>query len=333
MQELDIISVLEHCGCRKVRVYGEEVRSTCPDEAMHSRGMDRNPSFSARVNLDGYSPYLCQACGLKGTMEFLAREHGLPQYMPERKRKVDPEDWFPADNRKLWGGQEEDPGPMFPPEASLKPYQGGIPRYLMQRGVKLDTANVWELGYDREYKRAVFTIRDTRGRLRGVCGRAIFGGQKPKYCHYSMDKQTNLLLPFVDYDRYQDFIRPEKRLVCYGEHMVPKDVRRLVVTEGHLDVVMSWQAGAFAVGLQGSSPSDEQVQTILGLLDRRGDIVMAFDPDEAGDKGRAELYEKIDGRVPLYNITFQPKTDPAKMVLEDAGAYRDLVDGARIYQC
>jgi DNA primase len=222
---------------------------------------------------------------------------------------------------------------MFPPEASLKPYQGGIPRYLVNRGVELETAKRWELGYDREFKRAVFTIRDVLGRLRGVCGRTIYKGKKPKYCHYSWDSRELKLAPFVDYDRYRDFLRPEKRLVCYGEHMIQAPIRRLLVTEGHLDVVMSDQAGVPAAGLQGARPSDEQVAIILELLDRDGEVVMAFDPDEAGDIGRQELYTKIDGRVPLYNVTFAAKTDPAKMVLEDAGAYRDLVAAARIYRC
>jgi len=332
MRELDLISVLEQCGCRRVRAYGDEVRSTCPEEANHSRGMDRNPSFSARINPDGYSPYFCQACGLKGTVEYLALEHGMPQYMPEKGRKYDPEDWFPAENRKLWGGDEET-CILMPPEELLRRFQGGIPRYLVERGVELETAKRWELGFDREFKRAMFTIRDRLGRFRGVCGRALFKQQKPKYCHYSWDTREEKLVPWVDYNRHKEFLRVEKRLICYGENMVQAPVKRLLVTEGHLDVVLSDQAGVPAVGLQGSKPSDEQVATILELLDRDGELVVGLDQDQYGREGRDELIAKLDGRVPLFDPRFPEGKDPADLVLEDPGAYCELVASARVIQC
>jgi hypothetical protein len=311
MDQEAAINLLENLGCRRIRVRGPEVSATCPNETSHDRGQDRHPSFSARIDPDGPSPFLCYACNdFRGTLEWLGAERG---FLDVEFVQLDVDErWFTG--RHLF---ENHDGVFFPPESNLKKFAGSVPGYVLNRGFSVETAKYWELGFDQEFDRAIFVVRDVNQRLRGVSGRAIYDRQKPKYLHYSWDNRAQELVPFVRHDRGDDFVKFEKSQVCYGEHLIARGEGVasdcVVVCEGHFDAIRLWEAGFAAAALMGSSPTDRQVQTLVELMPRRGHVTMAFDPDSAGRKCRDLLTQKLLGRVPLFEATFPTGYDPASV--------------------
>jgi len=321
MDEPTIHMVLERLGCRKIRTRGDEVWATCPNESNHYNGTDNNPSFSARIEPDGKSPCSCFACDLSDLLEHLATICGIPGFNDYVYAGIDkPDDWIhmPANNRGIFGFTEETGGPMFPPERALEIFERALHRTLSDRGFGVDVAKAWELLYDRVNGRAIFVVRDRMGRLRGVSGRAVRNGQRPKYLHYSWDTAESRFWPRKESGRESDFVPFEKSALLYGEHMVDWDRagptrQLLVVVEGQTDVLRSWQAKWNAVAPFGSSVSPTQISTIIGLVPRGGGVLIASDADAAGRSLERKIRQGIGDRVPLYGVDLPEGSDPADM--------------------
>ena len=323
MTEHDIIRCLGILGCRKVRPRGVEVWSTCPNEGGHQRGSDNNPSFSVRVEPSAASPCSCFACDLKDVFEHLVSLRGIHGFAKSIGPKLyRPDDFYalPASNKGVFFS--DDTSPFFPPERGLIPYRGRVHRTILDRGFTVDTAKAWELGVDSDGRRAIFVVRDRKGRLRGISGRATEKGQKPKYLHYSWDTRHLQFTLRKEYGRILDFEKFAVSRVLYGEHMIcwdnVSDERRfIVVCEGPTDVLWLWQAGYQAVAVQGSSISAEQCQTLLDLLPMGGAIVLGADGDAAGHKLTNGIRERLGDRVPILLPAWEKGADPASTKVAD----------------
>ena len=121
--------------------------------------------------------------------------------------------------------------------------------------------------YDRFRHRILFPIRDERGRMAGFGARIINPDDVPKFLN---SPQT----PIFDKGR-----------LLYGLDRARKAIRaaeQAVIVEGYLDVIALHQAGfANTVSPMGTALTDHQ----LYLLKRfTKSIVLALDPDAAGDK-------------------------------------------------
>ena len=326
MDEGSARTLLEQLGCKRIKVLGHQIQATCPFEENHYRG-DRNPSFGARLDDAGKSPYFCHGCHQKGTLEWLAVDNGMENLVPDWKpKKIKSDRWMkkiPSTNR---GGlfdylYKEDKQPAFFNDIYLEPFTGVLSGALVKRGVTVETAKEWELGVDKENGRAIFVLRDVEGRVALVKGRDTTGRSKVKYIAYVLDKESHKLVPRIDYKREQDFKRPTKSLFLYGEYQAKKVLdgeleRRsldLVLVEGEVDVLKVWQWGWNVVGLIGSYPSDEQCEKIVKLIPKGGRLIVIMDNDKAGKKCVKELYEKLKDRVPFFNVVLPEGTDPAEM--------------------
>ena len=121
--------------------------------------------------------------------------------------------------------------------------------------------------YDRFRNRLMFPIRDERGRMAGFGARILNPEDIPKFLN---SPQTAIF---------------DKGRLLYGLDQARKAIRardQVVIVEGYLDVLALHQAGyANTVSPMGTALSEQQLY-LLKRYSRR--IVLALDPDTAGDK-------------------------------------------------
>jgi 5S rRNA maturation endonuclease (ribonuclease M5) len=332
MDEGNALQLFERLGCSRIRISLEQVMCSCPFPENHKRG-DRRSSFSAKINDNDKSPFICYGCHEKGTLEWLAVQTGNEDLVPEWKpKKVKTSDWFyiPPTNAGVFARMvEHEKKPVLFKDDYLKPFVGVLSAYLKDRGVNIETAKQWELGLDREYNRATFTVRDYQGRLAVVIGRDITGKSKVKYSNYVLDRRNKELVPFIDHDREEEFIGPTKSFFLYGEHLAWKVMngemeRRsndLILVEGPTDVLAVWQMGWNVVGVMGSYVSKPQIEKLVTLVPKNGRLVILADGDEPGEKLSKKASKDIDSRVPVYIGSLPDGADPGKASEQEIEEY------------
>lgn len=118
--------------------------------------------------------------------------------------------------------------------------------------------------YDRFRDRAIFPIKDRRGRIIAFGGR-VLGDDTPKYLN---SPETEVF---------------HKGKELYGLYEARKHLRqidRILVVEGYMDVVSLAQFGVqYAVATLGTATSADHLDTIFRLCD---EVVFCFDGDRAG---------------------------------------------------
>ncbi len=150
--------------------------------------------------------------------------------------------------------------------------------------------------FDMFRNRAMFPIIDQQGNVLGFGGRAM-GDAKPKYLNTSDTPVFN------------------KRKGVYAINLVKKirDLKRILLVEGYMDVVAVTQAGIQgAVATLGTSLTNEQAR----LLKRYApEVWIAYDGDEAGQHAieRAISIFEAEG-VPVKVLSFPDGLDPDEMI-------------------
>ncbi len=121
--------------------------------------------------------------------------------------------------------------------------------------------------YDRFRNRITIPIRDARGRMCGFGARVLNPEDFPKFLN---SPQTELF---------------DKGRLLYGLDLARKAIRQqeeAVIVEGYLDVIAVHQAGfANVVSPMGTALTEHHLRALKRLTRR---IVLALDPDAAGDK-------------------------------------------------
>lgn len=150
--------------------------------------------------------------------------------------------------------------------------------------------------FDMFRSRAMFPIIDQQGNVLGFGGRAM-GDQKPKYLNTSDTPVFN------------------KRKGVYAINLVKKirDLKRILLVEGYMDVVAVTQAGIQgAVATLGTSLTNEQAR----LLKRYApEIWLAYDGDEAGQHAIERAISIFDAEgVPVKVLSFPDRLDPDEMI-------------------
>lgn len=132
--------------------------------------------------------------------------------------------------------------------------------------------------YDRFRGRIMFPIRDKRGRVIGFGGRVI-GDGTPKYLN---SPETRI------YHKGQELYG------LYEAKMANKQLQRLVVVEGYMDVVALAQHGInYAVASLGTSTTPEQLQTLFRTVK---EVICCYDGDRAG---RDAAWRAMENALPL----------------------------------
>ena len=178
-----------------------------------------------------------------------------------------------------------------------------LTRALEQQGYTQDelrlaglTVVKQETRFDMFRSRAIFTIIDTQGQVLGFGGRAM-GDAQPKYLNTSDTPVFN------------------KRKGVYAANMLRKqrDLKRVILVEGYMDVVALIQHGVNGVvATLGTALTNEQAR----LLKRYApEIWVSYDGDSAGQHAimRAlEIFEQEDIRARV--LFFPDNLDPDEFI-------------------
>lgn len=171
--------------------------------------------------------------------------------------------------------------------------------------------------FDRFRNRLMFPIRDTRGRTIAFGGRTL-GDDKAKYLN---SPETPL------------FHKSDHMYGLYEARQALRDLPRLLVVEGYMDVIALAQHGfANAVATLGTATTQSHLTT---LFRHTQEVVFCFDGDAAGVRAARKA---LDQSLPVMRgarrvrFLFVPEgEDPDSMVRGDNGQQRfqAAIDAAR----
>ncbi|WP_224652807.1 DNA primase [Pectobacterium versatile] len=134
--------------------------------------------------------------------------------------------------------------------------------------------------YDRFRERVMFPIRDKRGRVIAFGGR-VLGNDTPKYLN---SPETSI------------FHKGRQLYGLYEAQQSHKDLKRLLVVEGYMDVVALAQFGIdYAVASLGTSTTAEHIQLLFRATDQ---VVCCYDGDRAG---REAAWRALETALPYLN--------------------------------
>jgi len=144
-------------------------------------------------------------------------------------------------------------------------------------------------------ERVIFPVFDSTRRVVMLTGRDITGQSKAKYLHTSHPKSQ----------------------ILYGVHALPRRYRKLVVAEGHFDVLRGIEYGLPIVGTMGGMGSEWQVRRLLELSGY-GDkpIYLCADNDQAGTDAAVKsvklFFSNIADDGGLIRVAQLPVSDAGK---------------------
>jgi len=154
--------------------------------------------------------------------------------------------------------------------------------------------------YDRFRHRIMFPIIDMRGRVIGFGGR-VLGDDKPKYLN---SPETSI------------FHKSQELYGLYQARQSLRELKRLLVVEGYMDVVSLAQYGIdYAVATLGTACGEEH---LLKAFKHTTEVVFCFDGDQAGRTAArraldASLSSMTDGKT--VKFLFLPEgEDPDTLV-------------------
>lgn len=169
--------------------------------------------------------------------------------------------------------------------------------------------------YDRFRGRIQFPIRDKRGRVIGFGGRVLSDGT-PKYLN---SPETRI------YHKGQELYG------LYEAKLANKQLSRLLVVEGYMDVVALAQHGVtYAVASLGTATTPEQLQTLFRTVK---EVICCYDGDRAG---RDAAWRAMDNALPLiqdgYSLrfVFLPDGEDPDSLIRTKGqqAFEAIIDQA-----
>ena len=340
----DIAEVL---GTRiQLKKAGREYKALCP---FHG---EKTPSFTVSPD-KGF--YHCFGCGAHGTAIGFLMEHdhlGFPEAIEELAGLMGLEVPREADSRPTRKLDR-----LLELTAAVEQYYIDCLRdsdeavaYLKQRGIDGTTARAYRIGfapagwdhvlkrfgtddeaverlhaaglvirrdnggyYDRFRQRVMFPIRDSRGRTIGFGGR-VLGDEEPKYLN---SPETVL---FHKGRELYGLYEAKKRL---------RDIERLVVVEGYMDVVALARHGiGYGVATLGTATTADHLSRLFRLTDA---VCFCFDGDRAG---RAAAWRALENALPqvregrqIYFAFLPEGEDPDSLVSgRGAAAFEAVLD-------
>lgn len=325
---------------------GKEYMACCP---FHN---EKTPSFTVS---EAKQFYHCFGCGAHGTALGFLMEYDRLEFVDAVEELAA---FYNLEVPREQGVQQkrDDKQPLFDALAQanqlylqqLKQSERAI-GYLKQRGLSGDIAQRYQIGYapsgwdflvrhmpqqsaalsqtgmlvkkdsggvyDRFRDRIMFAIRNRRGKVIGFGGRILDQGE-PKY----LNSPENPLF--------------HKGLEVYGLYeakQANRDLQRIVVVEGYMDVVALAQFGiTYAVASLGTATTGEQIQSIFRATQN---IVFCYDGDQAGRKA---AWRALQNTLPVIRdgqqagFLFLPDgEDPDSLVRKEGSeAFAARLDGA-----
>ena len=170
--------------------------------------------------------------------------------------------------------------------------------------------------YERFRGRVMFPLRDHKGVVVGFAGRTLLSDDKE--AKYINSPETAIY---------------SKSRMLYGLWENREAIRKekaIVLVEGELDVIPSWQAGVKnVVAIKGSAFTPEQAQLMLRFAPN---AIMSLDADLAGKeaiKRAVNVAETLELSIRVVQIT--DGKDPGEVATNNPRAWREMVAGAVLY--
>ncbi|MBI2020106.1 toprim domain-containing protein [Candidatus Daviesbacteria bacterium] len=160
---------------------------------------------------------------------------------------------------------EEDNTNLVLPEVKFPFVRNNFPKWILDRGFTKDILTKWKCGFNPDSGSFVISVYDEKKRLVGwICRQP--NGKEPKYIN-----STGL----------------EKSKIVFGLYNI-KQRRIVCVTEGALNTIWLNQHGFSSVAILGArlSRRQEELLSIAPITE----LIICLDNDEAGRKGRDEIY-------------------------------------------
>lgn len=174
---------------------------------------------------------------------------------------------------------------------------------LIEGGMLVHQADEKKI-YDRFRHRIMFPIRDTRGRVIGFGGR-VLGDDKPKYLN---SPETPV------------FHKGQELYGLYEARLAYRDLPRLLVVEGYMDVVSLAQFGIrYGVATLGTACGEDHLERAFRYTN---EVVFCFDGDKAGRTAATRALESSlssmkDGR--LVKFLFLPDGEDPDTLIRQVG--------------
>ncbi|MEI6690952.1 MAG: DNA primase [bacterium] len=170
--------------------------------------------------------------------------------------------------------------------------------------------------YDRFRGRVMFPLRDHKGVVVGFSGRTLLKDEKE--AKYINSPETALY---------------SKGKMLYGLYENREQIRkadRIVVVEGELDMIPSWQAGIKeVVAIKGSAFTTEQARLIARFTKN---VLFALDSDSAGQeaiKRAVKVADPYDLSIRVVQII--GGKDPGDVATENASTWREMVKSSVLF--
>lgn len=178
--------------------------------------------------------------------------------------------------------------------------------YLAERGLTPEAIAHFGIGYCGRgvmCQRIAIPIHNAKGELVGYAGR--WAGEPP-------ESRPKYRLP----DGFKKSVEVYRLFAALKE----SPELPLVIVEGFFDVMRLWQLGIRkTVALMGSSMSAAQESLLIEHLSPQSRVVVMFDQDEAGIRGREDVLQRLSLRTYIRTVTFaQSGYQPENLTAEEA---------------
>ena len=287
---------IAHQYLRGVKRSGpDDVMAICPFHLKADGSPERTGSFAMSLSK---GLFFCHSCHTRGNLLTFFRNLGLTRDIIERQYR------FLIDSASK--NLPPPPDPLRCKVWDLTPLEEGIlglfeycPTELLKSGFTNDTLYRFEVGYDRWHQRITYPLRDIKGSLIGISGRA------------TSDRQIRYKVYTKEYSAWKlpERLEVDKRALLWNAHQVYPEVyltnpgqTYVVVVEGFKAAMWLWQAGIKnVVALLGSYLSWEQ----KWILERLGTTVYLFlDNNYAGRSGTIKTADALTKSLNVHIIEY-----------------------------
>ncbi|HET6863757.1 MAG TPA: toprim domain-containing protein, partial [Candidatus Saccharimonadales bacterium] len=219
-----------------------------------------------------------------------------------------------------------------------------------QRGFNKDTIITWRLGYAPNTGSALTNFLTKRGFTTDDMKRA--GVIYQRATHSSDMFRGRIMIPLADaqgqivgftarllavepnapkYINTPQTVTYDKSRQVFGLHLAKEAIRKdgfVVVAEGNLDVISSWQAGvANVVASAGTAMTEQHLKTLKRFT---GDIRLSFDADRAGIAAAERIIPLAQAaEVNLKIINIKEAKDPDELIRKDINLWHKAIEGAQ----
>ena len=284
----------------KIQDSGRNLMVTCP---YHGNGQERRPSAGI-LKEDG--TFHCFACGEVQTlpevvsycfgkddmfgkwgMKWIVKNFATVSIEERKDVEIDMERNHTTNKNSILASSDNNK-PNYVSEEELDSYRY-YHKYWTKRGITDDNIiELFDLGYDKKTNCITFPVRDIDGNCLFVARRNV----STKWFNYpkDVDKPLYGLYELKDKIRVKDTfdrLNPDAK----GISVSPK---KLYITESMIDCLLLWQAGKYALALNGTG-SREQIDLLRKLPNRH--YVLATDNDDAGFKARQKLRKALSNKL------------------------------------